>query len=45
MQKFEFNVGRVFAPKQRSRVLEVCKDRKAVEAMAVNELVDLLVRA
>jgi 2-methylcitrate dehydratase len=44
MQKFETNVARVFAPKQRDRVLEVCRDRQRVEAMAVNEFVDLLVR-
>ena len=43
MQKFETNVARVFAAKQRERVLEVCRDRKAVEAMAVNEFVDLFV--
>lgn len=29
--------------KQRGRILEVCKDRKAVEAMPVNEFVDLIV--
>ena len=44
MQKFETNVARVFAPKQRDRVLEICTDRKRVEAMAVNEFVDLMVK-
>ena len=44
MQKFETNVARVFAPKQRDRVLEICTDRKRVESMAVNEFVDLLAR-
>jgi 2-methylcitrate dehydratase len=44
MQKFETNVARVFAPKQRDRVLEICTDRKRVEAMAVNEFVDMVAR-
>ena len=43
MRKFETNVARVFAAKQRARVLEVCRDRALVEAMAVNEFVDLFV--
>ena len=43
MQKFETNVARVFAAKQRERVLEVCRDRNKVEAMPVNEFVDLFV--
>jgi 2-methylcitrate dehydratase len=45
MEKFETNVARVFAPKHKQRVLEICKDRQRVEAMAVNELVDLLARS
>ncbi|MGE5523624.1 MAG: bifunctional 2-methylcitrate dehydratase/aconitate hydratase [Rhodospirillaceae bacterium] len=42
MEKFEKNVARVFAPKQRSRILDVCLDQQALEAMPVNEFVDLM---
>ena len=42
MEKFEKNVARVFAPKQRSRILEVCLDQRALEAMPVHEFVDLM---
>jgi len=41
--KFERNVARVFAARQRSRILEVCLDRRALEAMPVNEFVDLFI--
>jgi len=41
--KFERNVARVFAARQRSRILDVCLDRRALEAMPVNEFVDLMI--
>ena len=44
MRKFETNVARVFAPRQRDRILATCTDRKTVESMAVHEFVDLLTR-
>ena len=43
MKKFETNVARVFAEKQRNRILDICRDRARVEAMPVHEFVDLLV--
>ncbi len=43
MAKFERNVARVFAAKQRDRVLHACLDQQRLEAMAVNEFVDLVV--
>ena len=43
MEKFEKNVARVFAAKQRDTILNVCLDQKKLEAMAVNEFVDLMV--
>jgi 2-methylcitrate dehydratase len=42
MEKFESNVARVFAPKQRDAILAACLDRKRLEAMPVNEFMDLL---
>jgi 2-methylcitrate dehydratase len=42
MRKFEKNVARVFAEKQRARILEVCLDRKRLEATPVNEFLDLM---
>jgi 2-methylcitrate dehydratase PrpD len=42
MEKFEKNVARVFAAKQRDRILKVCLDQRKLEAMAVNEFVDLM---
>jgi 2-methylcitrate dehydratase len=43
MAKFEKNVARVFAPKQRDRILQVCLDQQRLEAMPVNEFMDLVV--
>jgi 2-methylcitrate dehydratase len=43
MEKFEKNVARVFAPKQRDRILELCLDQQRLEAMPVNEFMDLMV--
>jgi 2-methylcitrate dehydratase len=42
MEKFEKNVARVFASKQRDAILKACLDRKHLEAMPVNEFMDLL---
>jgi len=42
MSKFEKNVGRVFASKQRDRILNACLDQRRLEAMAVNEFIDLM---
>jgi 2-methylcitrate dehydratase len=44
MEKFEKNVARVYAAKQRSRILEVSLDHAALERMPVNEFVDLMAR-
>jgi len=41
--KFERNVARVFAARQRSRILDVCLDRRVLEAIPVNEVVDLII--
>jgi 2-methylcitrate dehydratase len=42
MKKLEKNIARVFASKQRARILEVCLDQQRLEGMPVNEFVDLL---
>jgi hypothetical protein len=42
MDKFEKNVARVFATKRRDQVLAACLDPQHLEAMAVNEFVDLM---
>ncbi len=42
MEKFERNVARVFAAKQRGAILEACLDQKRLEAMPVNEFMDLM---
>ncbi|MBY0266841.1 MAG: 2-methylcitrate dehydratase, partial [Burkholderiales bacterium] len=44
MKKFNENTAMVFAPKQKAAIAEVCTNQKKLEAMAVNEFVDLLVR-
>ena len=43
MAKFEKNVARVFAPKQRDRILAACLDQQRLETTPVHEFVDLLV--
>jgi len=43
MAKFEQNVARVFAPRQRAAILHACLEQQRLEAMAVNEFMDLLV--
>ncbi len=42
IEKFEKNVARVFAEKQRRAIQEVCLDRKRLAAMPVNEFFNLL---
>ena len=42
LEKFETNVARVFAEKQRRAIKDVCMDRKRLAAMPVNEFFDLL---
>jgi len=42
MEKFEKNVARAFAAKQRDAILEACLDQQRLEAMPVNEFVDLM---
>jgi len=42
MEKFERNVARVFAPKQRDAILHACLDPKRLEAMPVNEFMELM---
>ncbi len=44
VKKFETNLARQFAEKQRSAILEVCLDQKRLEALAVNEFVDMMAR-
>jgi 2-methylcitrate dehydratase len=41
MEKFEKNVARVFAAKRRDQVLAACLDQQRLEALPVNEFVDL----
>ncbi|HUR56073.1 MAG TPA: bifunctional 2-methylcitrate dehydratase/aconitate hydratase, partial [Opitutaceae bacterium] len=43
VEKFERNVARVYAAKQRRRILELWADRKRLSALPVNELMDALV--
>lgn len=42
LEKFERNVARVFAEKQRRAIKEVCLDRKRLAATAVNEFIDMM---
>lgn len=41
-QKFESNVGRVFAAKQRKRVIQLCSDAKRLSATPVHAFMDLI---
>ena len=43
IEKFEKNVARVFAEKQRRAVIDLCLDRKRLLKTPVNELFDLMV--
>jgi len=42
IEKFENNVARVFAEKQRRAIVNLCLDRKRLAAMPVNEFFDLM---
>ncbi|HSQ05445.1 MAG TPA: bifunctional 2-methylcitrate dehydratase/aconitate hydratase [Burkholderiales bacterium] len=42
-RKFQTNLARRFAEKQRSAILALCRDQQKLEAAAVNEFVDLFV--
>ena len=42
MDKFEKNVARVFAARRRDQVLAACLDPQRLDALAVNEFVDLV---
>lgn len=42
IRKFETAVGRVFAPKRRDAIVAACLDSKRLEALPVNEFMDLL---
>ncbi len=44
MKKFNENTGMVFAAKQKAAITAACMDQAKLEAMPVNEFVDLLVR-
>ena len=42
-KKFEINLARQFPPRQQQKILEVSLDQKQLEAMAVNDYMDLFV--
>jgi 2-methylcitrate dehydratase len=44
VKKFETNLARVFAEKQRSAIMELCMNAKALDATPVNDFVDLMTR-
>lgn len=44
MQKFETNVARVFAAKQREAILKACLDHRRLEKTPVNEFIDLMAK-
>ena len=43
VEKFKTNLARRFPQKQQKAILDVCLDRRRLEAMPVNEYVDLFV--
>lgn len=43
IEKFKVNLARRFPPKQAAQILSVCQDAEKLQAMPVNEWVDLLV--
>jgi 2-methylcitrate dehydratase len=43
IEKFDRNIARVYAEKQRRAIRDVCLDRQGLAAMPVNEFMDLLV--
>ncbi len=44
VKKFETNLARQFAEKQRTAIMQLCMDAKALDATPVNEFVDLMTR-
>ena len=44
MKKFETNVARVFAAKQRETILNACLDQRRLEMMTVNGFIDLMAK-
>jgi 2-methylcitrate dehydratase len=45
VEKFKINLNRVFAPEQQKKILDLCLDRKALEATEVKDFMELLVKA
>jgi 2-methylcitrate dehydratase len=45
VEKFKINLNRVFAPDQQKKILDLCLDRKALEATEVKDFMELLVKA
>jgi len=43
-EKFKINLNRVFAPDQQKKILDLCLDRKALEATEVKEFMAMLVK-
>ena len=43
IEKFDRNIARIYAEKQRRAIRDVCLDRKRLAAMPVNEFIDTLV--
>jgi 2-methylcitrate dehydratase PrpD len=41
--KFKANLARRFPPRQAQTILDLCQDQKRLEAVPVNEFVDLFV--
>jgi 2-methylcitrate dehydratase len=44
VEKFKINLNRVFAPDQQKKILDLCLDRKALEATEVKEFMAMLVK-
>jgi 2-methylcitrate dehydratase len=42
VKKFETNLARQFAEKQRTAIMELCMDAKALDATPVHEFVDMM---
>jgi 2-methylcitrate dehydratase len=45
VEKFKINLNRVFAPDQQKKILDLCLDRKALDATEVKDFMELLVKA
>jgi 2-methylcitrate dehydratase len=44
VEKFKINLNRVFAPDQQKKILDLCLDRKALEATEVKDFMAMLVK-